>query len=73
MNQVWILPDFLHQRFGVVNTTNLTIVVNANKQCAALRIGKAADVLQIFVFPLLLEFYVLTFRHLALSDFTLQK
>lgn len=50
----------------ILNAAYLPFVVNAYIQRTALRIRKAAYILQVFVSPGLLEFYVLVLFHLCI-------
>ena len=68
-----LVGNVLHQSFAILHTYHLMSVVNTNEDSASLRIGKAANPLQVLVVPRLLVFDVLTFiliyLHLSLSNF----
>ena len=67
-NLVW---NILHQFLGICDADGSAGIIHANDQLAALRIGKAANPLQVLVVPRLLEFYCLCFAFHTINPFVL--
>ena len=67
-----LVGDVFHQLLGVCHANGLTGIIHADDEFAALRIGKAANPLQVLVVPRLLELYRLCFLlHLNLLNLSL--
>ena len=59
-----LVGDILKQLAGIGKACDVTLIVTADTELAALRVGVAADPFQILVLPLAFPLYVLAFGHL---------
>ena len=62
-----LIRDIFHQLFNILHTDNITGIINANINGAALSIGKTAKPLQIFIPPGFFIFNDLTLCHKTIS------
>ena len=67
-SRLHLVRDVLHQLFRIGQTDHLALVVDPDIDCPALRIGKAAEPLQVLRPPRFLVFYVLVFSHKEIEN-----